>query len=201
MWEPSTFSSAKLLSHHIPLRACKWSCIHLADRGSQTILGQVTLRLSLRIALGLLWLTVVPVLTDAASYILGSATLLHHRSVVHYDTHTLWVCNSSTCCRIPFCPLPGFGLGEGERTNAWGGTVITNFAAAAISNQVTPVCIGRKAAKRDMHREAHALLVRPTLLSNNVVPSVTIFSPKLKPYWGSWQTSFRKPQSYRVSHR
>jgi hypothetical protein len=64
---------------------------------------------------------------------------------------------------VPFLPLHGVGLGGEEPPSV-------NFAAAAISNRAVPECIGRKAAKRELRRGAHALLVCPKLLLNAAVP-------------------------------
>jgi hypothetical protein len=167
---------------HVPLRQCEWTRAHLADGGSQAILGQVTLRLTL----GSLRVTVTPYVlpsfTDAAYYILDSATLRQLQAVVDYPARVLRVCKDRACGRVPLLPLSDDGLGGEEPS--------VNFAAAAMCSRVTLVRRGRKAAKRELRHGAHALLVRPKMLLNSVVPQPAA-EPEVEALLGEYTDIFK----------
>ena len=85
----------------LPVRPCSWSHVTLADGGKQAILGQVRLRL----AVGPLRLSatpyVLPELTDAASYILGSTSLERHAAVLDYGARCLRLCKGNLSAKVP----------------------------------------------------------------------------------------------------
>ena len=165
----------------LPLLPCSWSHVHLADGGKQAILGQVTLRLSV----GSLRLTVTPYvlakLTDAASYILGSATLQKHFAVMDYAARSLLLRSArGSSCRVSWLASPAQG-----GPPAADAAPCVNFAAAALlaasasvasgsSARPTVTSCGRKEAMRWLRKGAHALLVRPTVhLNVAAVPAET----------------------------
>ncbi|EFJ42441.1 hypothetical protein VOLCADRAFT_97452 [Volvox carteri f. nagariensis] len=106
-----------------------WSSVTLADGGKQVILGQV----SLHISLGPLRLNVhpyvLPKFTDAATFILGSATLDQYGAHLNYETHTLQLRKGTLCYKAPFTTAERMGEGN---TSAAHSEPCVNFAAAAI---------------------------------------------------------------------
>ena len=159
------FISAEVVDRlHLTVRPCEWKHVNLADGGKQAIMGQITVRL----AVGSLRVTVepyvLPALTDTAGCILGHSTLSKYAAVLDFASRCLRLRKGATVCRVPL--LSGLGTNPSE-----GEAPCVNFAAAALcQHPETPTLMGRKAAKRMLRKGAHALLVRPKLCLNAVVP-------------------------------
>ena len=142
------------------IQSSKWSQVTLADGGKQSILGRATLRLSigpLRLAVNPY---VLPMLTDTASYILGSETLQKYSAVINYQTQQVSLRKGTLVCRVP--------LSISSEPPDSQTPLHVNFALTAICKQTEPESIGRKEATRLLRRGAHALLVRPKLSLNSV---------------------------------
>ena len=170
----------------LPLQRSEWSHVSLADGGKQAILGRV----SLRVTLGSLRCTVAPYvmpsLTDAASFILGSATLRAHSAAVDFDARTLRVAKGASSCVVPWLSASREGEEPAEAPPR------VNFAAVALCAHVEPEKIGRKAAMRLLRKGAHAVLVRPTVHLNSAVAQASSQDPQVSALLEEYSDVFRE---------
>lgn len=152
----------------LSLRTSAWSSVTLADGGRNSILGEVTLR----VTLGSLHLTLHPYvlteLTDAAPIILGSGTLLQHAAILDFGQRALYLRKGPRQYKVPlFAAVPAVAA------------PVANFAVAALCQRAAPESIGRKAAVRLLRKGAHAVLVRPKLCLNSAVVPPAEHDPEI----------------------
>ncbi|GFR52906.1 hypothetical protein Agub_g15551 [Astrephomene gubernaculifera] len=126
---------------------------------------------------------VLPELTDAASYILGSATLDKYAAVLDFGARCLRLRKGTLTCKVPVC----FASSTPDASPP-----VVNFAAAALCQQAVPETVGRKAAVRMLRKGAHALLVRPKLQLNNAVPQSADKDPQVEALLEEYADVFRE---------